>query len=183
MRIIATLMLVGLSACAAQSGDRRGPPVDYRPYLGDWVSEDGASRRSMRLEQGDLRAQLFLREDEAWVLASEGGCQTLQSIDGAEDYFCEYRSTGAVDMGFDLIRVDDYQASTSSFSAPGLPDFVDGGVFYNRASRGDQVMLTYEHWTPPQDGRFTYTLYQPTETGGWTEWFSGTWIRVEEAPE
>jgi hypothetical protein len=164
------------------------------PYVGEWVSEDGSARQVLVWQdryRSAVLADLYFKDGVGWSHASAGRYLEFVGELPLDIRTPEYQFTGdfsvepGVEMGFVALGVSPISPSElASFDIGPVADPAHGLWFENRAQVDRAVWeTTLEHWTPPQDGRFTYTLYQSTETGGWTEWFSGTWIRIEEDAE
>lgn len=179
--IVSSLSLC-LAACATQETDDFPRMANLQWYEGHWQSEDGNARQSLARTAAGYRGELWFLQDGTWVLASQGGCAYREvPVDGwyaeAQFWDCDYYPANGVEMGFERLNQSAYTAT--SYDIPGLDPINSGSIFINIAIQGETETTTYEHWTRPADGRFSYQIWQTGESGALEPWFSGTWIRRE----
>jgi hypothetical protein len=159
--------ILGVSACSP--GTEPDAPSDIQAdvvltvpgmasYIGVWESEDAQLRQAFVIAEGGAAVDACMRapdENGVWRIVSQG--RYVAEGDEIRGSF-----TGE-DMGFERLDV------------VGYPIGRDGEVdWVNTAVTPQGEMVTYETWSPPSGGVFTYVI----ERGEGVErelWFSGQW--------
>lgn len=181
--LIVTTLSLGLAACSGSGISDYPRMANLHWYEGAWESEDGQARQVISAIVGGYSGALYFKDGDDWVRVSSGRCiRRNVPLEGwyvtAPIWNCDYYPENGADMGFEALSQSAYLAS--SFNPPGLQRFGDGTTFVNRARQGDTETVTYEHWTRPSGGRFTYQLWQLDAAGDPQPWMSGAWTLSEE---
>lgn len=170
MRRFASLLVAGLLAGCTMGPQEDGAPSDptvqddilmvpgLARYIGVWESEDGQLRQAFVTAEGGASVNACMTapdENGAWRRISEG----RYVADGEE---IRGSFTGQ-DMGFERLDV------------VGYPIGRDGEIdWVNTAVTGESQSVSYETWSPPSAGVFTFVI----ERGEGVErelWFAGQW--------
>jgi len=167
IRLALSVAALGLSACSPEA-----PPVDpsadaesvvltvpgMASYIGVWESEDAQLRQAFLITEGGAAVEACMSApDEAgeWRVVSTG-----RYVAEGEDIRGSF--TGE-DMGFDRLDV------------VGYPIGRDGEVdWVNTAVTAQGEMITYETWSAPSGGVFTYVI-ERGEGADRELWFAGQW--------
>lgn len=173
-------------------GFQPGAPVvttAFDPYFGHWVS--GGQDLRLRLDTARVQSQVFMYVDvdngEGW---QEGAYGNFEAEIMRCDFCPEPEDWIAVDGRFDTVA-SDYLGYSSRRMIQVHPDdvggrdvaFPDGGlrfyVIYDLPSGTSIAQL--EHWSAPENGRFTMSFFGPgEEQGDWVLVEQVIWTRLED---
>ena len=135
------------------------------PFMGEWMSLDGAARQTLQwgLDRRVAHNALYFRSEEGWKLVSEGAY---------------YWDPGTGELGGFAIGID---MPVSHFNIIGRPQ-ADGLVWENMAYTPDgEPIRSIEEWRQPSPGEFTYELFR-IDGEKRSPWLRGHWRKVDAAP-
>lgn len=136
-------------------------PEAFADYLGAWKDDDDTIRQVFIANENTVTACMLVpAETGGWVVISSGAY--VPDTD-PRSFSGEFSGQ---DMGF------------SSLSVTGYPVPGGGLDFINRANVDGQQETSYETWSAPLNGRFTYILERDNEINGRDVLMAGEWIRI-----
>jgi len=171
--LLGLCLVIAVGSLAAANPDDLN---EFDPYLGDWVSTNGLLRLSLTREENWVTGRIYADNNGEWEQVFNGTFGSNAECPPATCPVFGFSIEPTVDL--------EHQWVPSMLVAPDSPPFQAAGAtpgglhFYNvrYLSDGSQVE-TFEQWTEPQGGSFTYQLWGFSKAGEPEGLLTGKWIQ------